>query len=795
MAGAVVLVMGVCAVAVASAGEGTVAAGTRAPVATSAESGSSGDVHAGAPRMGHPEAPKRERLADREDPAGRKGQVSSPQSAAAPAAVGTNPSAPERVLPLTSDQVAAHMGQTVDWFHHLAAGAEQLQIADVDSVARSRLHQQSLTAVGLAFDFGRACAALLNEQARRAAAATAAASSGGKAVLPKGSADSNSPGTSVVAAKGATESKGFAGRLDEANENVGQRVAALQTQLDSLNAQLSRARGKERETLLAQQAQAEAALRLAKEVLGSVQAMQEFEASSIAGDNGNLSPLEGQLADMERSVPELGRATGFGGSAGGAAAGGIGGTAGNMVSGGGTMGRGLAGGGSPGTPAAEGGGVGGGASARSGSGSGGAGSASAASATNATTSSAKSTAPFRPESAGVIALATEWFSLNGTRRQLGDFIKETNDLQEEIGRVRGTLTDEVRTVLGNDLALSTSNDPTQLLAQRQELEADSTRFKKLSTVLVPLGEQALTVDAVAGVLDDWRASLDARMSGVARYLALRIGIVLGWVGCGCVDHFRDLAAGDFPVSPRSAPAAAIHGVASGGGGDRLDVGDCFRVGLRNRLDCHLHRFRDGGPGGSAAERDPGGGGLLLFIGRYGVRVGDRVTLSGVTGRVVDIGLVRIYLMELSGPDLHSTGRMVVLSNAVLFQPTAMFKQIPGADYVWHTVTLTIAATADVVEAHKRLKAASDQVYAKYRAAIERQHAVVQRFIDFDAASPQPEVRLRLTENGLECSVRYPVELENAAVIDQRMLKALQEALEGDAQFKLVSSGAVMLKSE
>jgi small-conductance mechanosensitive channel len=177
-----------------------------------------------------------------------------------------------------------------------------------------------------------------------------------------------------------------------------------------------------------------------------------------------------------------------------------------------------------------------------------------------------------------------------------------------------------------------------------------------------------------------------------------------------------------------------------------------------------------------------------------VRVGDRITLSGVTGRVVEIGLVRIYLMELAGPDLHATGRMVVLSNSVLFQPAAMFKQIPGADYVWHTVTLTVVATADVMEAHKRLKAASDQVYEKYRDSIERQHALMQRFVDFDAPSPRPEVRVRLTENGLECSVRYPVMLENAAVVDQQMLKALRDALEQDSQFKLVSAGAVVLKS-
>ena len=676
---------------------------------------------------------------------------------AAPALAGPTGAGPERVLPLTSDQVAAHMGQTVDWFHHLAAGAEQLQSAEIDAVARSKLHQQSLTAVSLVFDFGRACVALLNEQARQAAATAAAAPSGN--AVPSGSTASNSPGASAAPSKEPADTQGFAGRLDEANENVGQRVAALQSQLDNVHEQLTRARGKERETLLAQQGQSEAALRLAKEVLGSVQAMQKFEASSIVGDNGNLSPLEGQLADMERSVPELGHTNaGAAGSASGTVSGGAG-----AAAGGGT-------GSASGTSAAN------------------------NSPTTAAVSSAKNTNSFRPESAGVIALATQWFSLNTTRRQLSDFTKETGDLRDELGKVRGILTDEVRNVLGNDLAISASTDATQLLAQRQELEADATRFKKLSTVLVPLGEQALVVDTVAGTLDDWRESLETRMASVARYLALRIAIVLGWVAVVLIvseiwrratfRYLHDLRRRrQFMVLRRVAVGIALtlviaFGLVSEIGSIATYIGFVtagVAVALQNVILAVVAYF--------------------FFIGRYGVRVGDRVTLAGVTGRVVDIGLVRIYLMELSGPDLHSTGRMVVLSNAVLFQPTAMFKQIPGADYVWHTVTLTIAATADVGEAHKRLKAASDQVYAKYQAAIERQHAVVQRFIDFDAASPQPEVRLRLTENGLECSVRYPVELENAAAIDQRMLKALQEALEGDAQFKLVSSGAVMLKSE
>jgi small-conductance mechanosensitive channel len=38
---------------------------------------------------------------------------------------------------------------------------------------------------------------------------------------------------------------------------------------------------------------------------------------------------------------------------------------------------------------------------------------------------------------------------------------------------------------------------------------------------------------------------------------------------------------------------------------------------------------------------------FFLIGRYGLRAGDRVTISGVTGEVMEIGIVRIYLMELA----------------------------------------------------------------------------------------------------------------------------------------------------
>ena len=642
----------------------------------------------------------------------------------------SSPSAPQPAFPLTSDQVAAHVGETVDWFHHLGP-VEQLQVAAADSATRERLHQQSLTAVRLAFQFGKACAALLNAEARQTAQQSASAPTSGEA----------------------GEQKGFAGRLDQAVADVRQRIDTLQSQLETLKEKMMHARARELATLKAQLAQVNAALRLAHEVQASVEDMQSFQANSLVGDNRNLSPLEGQLADMERSVPESRAATQASASARGPANGATGSNAGSSS----TTGPGTAG---------------------------------------SSTTSAGAAHPadnFREDNAGVIALVTEWFSLHDMRAQLAAYIKETADLQDEIEKVRTPLVGQVRSVVGDDLSISTSTDPAQLSAQLEALESDTNRFKQLATVLVPLGEQALTADSAMSTLEDWRNTLENRMARVARYLAIRLGIVLGWIAIVLIvsdiwrratfRYLHDLRRRrQFLVLRRVVVAialtlVAIFGLVSEIGSIATYIGFVtagIAVALQNVILAVVAYF--------------------FLIGRYGVRIGDRITMAGVTGRVVDISLVRIYLMELAGADLHATGRMVVLSNAVRFQPTALFKQIPGADFVWHTVTLTIAATADVSEAHKRLGAAADEVYAKYRPAIERQHAMVQRFIDFDASSPQPEVRVRLTENGLECSVRYPVELDQAAIIDQQMLKALRDALEHDSQFKLVSTGAVVLRS-
>jgi small-conductance mechanosensitive channel len=186
---------------------------------------------------------------------------------------------------------------------------------------------------------------------------------------------------------------------------------------------------------------------------------------------------------------------------------------------------------------------------------------------------------------------------------------------------------------------------------------------------------------------------------------------------------------------------------------------------------------------------------FFLIGRHGVRVGDRITLAGATGRVIDVSLLRLYLLELSDNDPHSTGRLVVLSNATLFQPTPFYKQIPGARYRWHTVTLTIAFGAPIEVASRRLTDAAAEVFRDYRAAIEQQQQLMQRHVDFDTGLPGPQVSVEVASEGLRCAVRYPVPPEDAEVIDQRMFEALRDAIDRDAELQLLETGGVQLSLE
>ncbi|MGH8176406.1 MAG: mechanosensitive ion channel domain-containing protein [Steroidobacter sp.] len=168
-------------------------------------------------------------------------------------------------------------------------------------------------------------------------------------------------------------------------------------------------------------------------------------------------------------------------------------------------------------------------------------------------------------------------------------------------------------------------------------------------------------------------------------------------------------------------------------------------------------------------------GYFFLIGKYGIRVGDRVQIGAVTGEVIEMGLVRVHLMELGGQGLMSpTGRVVAFANSIIFQASGgLFKQIPGVNLAWHEITVSLPAGADYAMIKDRLVDAVASVIKDYREDIVRQTQAIQKAASSSAAGdPQPQVQLRFSAAGVDALVRYPVQLTHAAEIDERVSREL-----------------------
>ena len=109
------------------------------------------------------------------------------------------------------------------------------------------------------------------------------------------------------------------------------------------------------------------------------------------------------------------------------------------------------------------------------------------------------------------------------------------------------------------------------------------------------------------------------------------------------------------------------------------------------------------------------------------RVGDRITISGVTGDVIDVGLVRLSLMELSGAgsDVHPTGRLMVVSNSVLFHRHA-FQANPRYRLMLGTkLHVKLQSGGDSTMAEKNMLEAVNSVYSLYRDSLEQQQQALE----------------------------------------------------------------------
>jgi small-conductance mechanosensitive channel len=404
-----------------------------------------------------------------------------------------------------------------------------------------------------------------------------------------------------------------------------------------------------------------------------------------------------------------------------------------------------------------------------------------------------------PASGGLISEAVTLYDYMVAVHQISGFVKETSLAIEVADHLRTPLRDAMRATIQQSQTQAgqpPSTDAQQAQPEREVYGELTERFKQLSGALLPLSKELIVLNDSKANADQWRSAIAHESRHVMRSVLLRMaGILIALTVILVLSELWRRITFRYVVEPRRRRQFLMM--------RRVVIGFLVVVvlilGFVSQFSS-LATFAGFITAGIAVGLQAvllSVAAYFFIIGRYGIRVGDRISIAGITGDVVDIGLVRLYLMELAGTglDLFPTGRIVVFSNAVLFQAaTPLFKQIPGTEYAWHEVVVMIAPGANHKQAQDKLVAAVDAVYADYQPEIEQQHATVERHTDIQIQAPRPAARIQFTDAGLELLVRYPVMIRKAPEVDELMTRSILALIETDPDLKAAVAGNPGIRS-
>jgi small-conductance mechanosensitive channel len=525
--------------------------------------------------------------------------------------------------------------------------------------------------------------------------------------------------------------------LAKRESDVKARISTLEAQIQDLDQQIARTPKSKLQPLLAQKTRAQGELDLRKATLQAFEQMSQFITANGEGGKGGLL---GSISELQRSVPEL-------------------------------------------------------------------------SSTAAPKTAAKptSTAAAIPSSSGLIGEVIGLYDQLQGMRQITLLIEQTAHVKQAANNLRAPLVAELRSTIqqGEQLADQAGNAPAAPTSpagpapattppdqQSKQFDVLTTQFKQIAGATLPLSQELILIDESNSNLTEWRQSVVHESNRILRSILLRVLSIAFAMGVILLlsEIWRRITFRYISDVRRRRQFLVLR---------RIVIGFCMGIvlilGFVSEFSS-LATFAGFITAGLAVGLQT----ILLsvaayffLVGRWGIRVGDRISVAGVTGEVVEVGLVRLYLMELAGTgvDLYPTGRIVVFSNSVLFQATTpLFKQFPGADYAWHEVAVQLNPTSKFDLVETQLLDAVKSVHSGYSGELQRQLGAMERRIDIPLKVPEPHGQLQYSDAGLEYAVRYPVGLQQVSEVDDKITRSLVEKLQQQPDLQASISGSPKIRA-
>jgi hypothetical protein len=282
---------------------------------------------------------------------------------------------------------------------------------------------------------------------------------------------------------------------------------------------------------------------------------------------------------------------------------------------------------------------------------------------------------------GIVGLASEVSVLDRKLRVVDEKIRLTNNFSLSAKNMRTPMSDFITLVLQRAVTSNLQTSNLLLLSeQKSQLDALTLELKAFSPAILALDKQKALLEEYESHLLPWRTAVASQYRQAWKKLAIRLLTVALIVGLlfGMGEISRRIALSRIQDPNRRRVISMVHRLLTL---FAIAVVALFSVASDFSSLATYFGLLTAGMAVALQNVILASLGYLVLMGKRGIRIGDRIQVSGITGDVINMGMLQFQLREFDVEEERFTGHVATFSNSLVFVSPAIgllrFNSAPG----------------------------------------------------------------------------------------------------------------------
>ncbi|MBN1432077.1 MAG: mechanosensitive ion channel [Methanomicrobiaceae archaeon] len=180
-----------------------------------------------------------------------------------------------------------------------------------------------------------------------------------------------------------------------------------------------------------------------------------------------------------------------------------------------------------------------------------------------------------------------------------------------------------------------------------------------------------------------------------------------------------------------------------------------------------------------------GGIIIALTGVY--KIGDRVEVDGISGDIMDVGIMNTTMMEIRGwvDADQPTGRIVVMPNSVVIT-AKIYNYTKDHNFVWDEITVPLTYDSDWKAAIENFLEIVRKETGDLTIQAEKEVDRLGEKYYLPRKVTEPAVYVKLTDNWVQLGIRYVSDSKNRRIISNTLNRKILDDIAASDSYTIAS---------